>query len=67
MAKEIYLWIILSLKFTFDILLSHATNLEQQHYTCKISFDHHNKMLYTTWINKQKLLCARLVTKSMCY
>jgi hypothetical protein len=67
MATKVYSWIILSLKFTFDILLFHTINFEQQHYTCKISFDHLQKMLYTTWINKQKLLCACLLAKSMCY
>jgi hypothetical protein len=57
-------------------LLFHKIDLEQkwtrtceclQYYTRKISFDHYYKMKYIIWINKQKLLCARLVTKSMCY
>jgi len=59
MVEKVYLWMMLFLKFTFDILLSHKINFQQnwiknyeclpKHYTWKMSFDHYSMIVYIIW------------------
>jgi len=51
MVVKVYLWIILSLKFTFNILLSHKNDLQQNWiriYEClqEMLFNHRYKIVY---------------------
>jgi hypothetical protein len=74
-VEEVYLWIILIVKSTFDNFWSHQINIQQKWiktYNCFQSIIHAKchliivyKVVCIIWINKQKhQLCACLVTKS---
>jgi hypothetical protein len=72
MIDEVYLWIILSLKFTFDIFyfLKSISNkikkdlwkFRRQILHAKSHFYHCYMIAYIIWINKLKYFCACLVS-----